>query len=232
MENERASAAHAFREQQNAELEKLRINLEFSQQKEQQVNDELEKLNACYATVSFRFYFAKEKWNERFFSHKFFFWIFNYFKFMIKINEWLVKNFNVFLWDVIFYQKSFKDSHLNFFQLKEQAEKLKNLVDNSVGIEEMRMAKLKTEEAVAKAREAEMKINRLEEYNNMLKEEKDKREKFVFPALLKQQGKCTDLDETYQENRNWRKFSILHFRSQIYLHLSQANLLVSHTKYK
>lgn len=52
-------------------------------------------------------------------------------------------------------------------------------MDNSVGIEEMRMAKLKTEEAVAKAREAEMKINRLEEYNNMLKEEKDKREKFL-----------------------------------------------------
>ncbi|PAV64650.1 hypothetical protein WR25_01915 isoform P [Diploscapter pachys] len=113
LENERASAAHAFREQQNAELEKLSVNLELSQQKEQQVNEELEKLNACYAT------------------------------------------------------------------LKEQAEKLKNLVDNSVGIEEMRMAKLKTEEAVAKAREAEMKINRLEEYNNMLKEEKDKREKFL-----------------------------------------------------
>lgn len=53
LENERASAAHAFREQQNAELEKLRTNLELSQQKEQQVNEELEKLNACYATVSF-----------------------------------------------------------------------------------------------------------------------------------------------------------------------------------
>lgn len=75
-------------------------------------------------------------------------------------------------------RKCSQDLHV-IFQLKEQAEKLKNLVDNSVGIEEMRMAKLKTEEAVAKAREAEMKINRLEEYNNMLKEEKDKREKFL-----------------------------------------------------
>ncbi|CAB3411315.1 unnamed protein product [Caenorhabditis bovis] len=100
-------------------------------------------------------------------------------------------------------QESEKRLHNQIEQLKlslksmtEQADRLKDLVRDSVSASEARNARIKAEQAVSDKMVLEMKLNRLEEYTKVLKEERDKKETILNQRIEASESAVNNIKQT------------------------------------